>query len=95
MKEIIRFSDIRVSVSRSDVLKLMECGEDNPIYEEVVEEYEELKDALYSLGKPQALFCFDRISEEWAMEKAACRHAGDLFPDHRRRRDQRAQHCVF
>lgn len=69
MKEIIRFSDIRVSVSRSDVLKLMECGEDNPIYEEVVEEYEELKDALYSLGKPQALFCFDRISEEWAMEK--------------------------
>ena len=42
MKEIIRFTDIRVSVSRSDVLNLMECYEDNPIYEEVVEEYEEI-----------------------------------------------------
>lgn len=69
MKEIIRFTDIRVSVSRSDVLNLMECYEDNPIYEEVVEEYEGLKEKLESLGKPQALFCFGTMPDDLSIEE--------------------------
>ena len=69
MKEIIRFTDIRVSVSRSDVLNLMECYEDNPIYEEVVEEYEGLKEKLESLGKPQAIFCFGTMPDDLSIEE--------------------------
>lgn len=69
MNKIIRFSNIPAKVFRRDVLNYMQCYEDSPVYEEVSEEYEEIKDELLSLGKPEALFRFGKMPEELATEE--------------------------
>lgn len=64
MEKIIRFSDIPVEVSSRDVLDYMQCYEDSPVYEDVVREYQEIRDELLSLVKPEALFCFGEMPRE-------------------------------
>lgn len=69
MKEIIKYSDFGVEVSAPEVMQLMSCYPDNPLYEEVASEYEEIKDTLMSLAKPQALIYFGSITEELASDE--------------------------
>ena len=70
MKEILKYSDFGVELSTPYVLQLMDCYPGNPLYEEMEEEYEEIKEMLTSLGKPQALVFFGEMPKELAMEDA-------------------------
>lgn len=63
MKDILTFTHIRAGVSRSDVLNFMECYENSPAYEEIVKEYESIKEDLEGLLRPQAIFSFGTIPE--------------------------------
>lgn len=63
MENIIKYSDFEVEISTSEVMNLLQCDRENPCYEEFQAEYEEIKEELISLGKPQALFCFDQMPE--------------------------------
>lgn len=64
MKEILTFSHIRAGVCRSDVLNVMECYENSPVYEDVVKEYESIKKDLEVMLQPQAVFAFGTVSED-------------------------------
>lgn len=68
MKEIIKYSDFGVELSTPYVLELMGCFPKTPLYEEMKAEYEEIKEELLSLGKPQALVFFGEMPEELAIE---------------------------
>lgn len=68
MRDMIKYTDIRVEINRPDVLNLMGCLQDNPIYEQVLEEYNEIKDTILSLGEPQALFLFGQMPRQIASE---------------------------
>lgn len=63
MNDLVRYSDFRVEPSRPEVMNLMECYEQSPVYEQMTEEYEEIKETLISRGNPQALFCFCEMPE--------------------------------
>lgn len=63
MKDILTFSHIRTSICRSDVLNFMECYENSPVYEEVVKEYESVKEDMESMLQPQAFFSFGTVPE--------------------------------
>lgn len=54
---------------RSAVMKAMDCYEDNPLYEELVEEYEEICDSMLKLAKPVGILGFSTLPEAIATEK--------------------------
>lgn len=63
MKDILRFTDIRVELYRSDVLKCMECYEDSPVFDEVSKEYESIKCQMEKLLQPMAIFAFGEMPD--------------------------------
>lgn len=66
MNKVIRFSDIPAGISCRDVMDMMQCYEESPVYDEMAEEYEAIKEMLLSLGRPEALFCFGEMPESLA-----------------------------
>lgn len=62
MEEILKYSDFGVEVSAPEVMQLLGCSPDNALYEEMMEEYEEIREELTSLGNPQALIYFGEMS---------------------------------
>ena len=51
------------------VLKTMDCYEDSPVYEEVVEEYEENIEEMKRLVEPVGILGMGKLSEAIATEK--------------------------
>lgn len=92
MKEIIKYLDFGVELSTPEVMHFMECYPDNPLYEEMKDEYEEIKDELISLGKPQALFYFGEMPADIANEEAPEGASRCVRTVYGRRRYQRLQH---
>jgi uncharacterized 2Fe-2S/4Fe-4S cluster protein (DUF4445 family) len=66
MKEILIKDNFAIQIEPGPVLQLIQCYKDNPIYEEVLEEFEELKPIILGLIKPKAVICFTVIDEEYA-----------------------------
>lgn len=62
MEELLKYSDFGVEVPTPEVMQLLGCSPDNHLYKEMVDEYEEIKEELTSLGKPQALIYFGQMS---------------------------------
>ena len=52
MEDYRILKDLKVKTDRDQVLKLMDCYEESPVYEEVLEEYEEHIDELRVLAEP-------------------------------------------
>lgn len=69
MKEILTFSHIRAGICRPDVLNVMECYENSPVYEEVADEYESIKADMEAMLQPQAVFAFGTVPENEAINK--------------------------
>lgn len=69
MKEILTFSHVRGDICRSDVLNVMECYENSPVYEEVVKEYESIKKEMEDMLQPQAVFAFGAAPENQTVNK--------------------------
>ena len=66
--EIICLDGFDVRIDKKVVLQLLDCKEDNPIYEEVEEEYEELQEIVYGKIDPHALIKFDEVPKEIAKQ---------------------------
>lgn len=56
-------------IEMEPVLKTMDCYEDSPVYEEVVEEYEENLEDMKKLVKPVGILGMGKLSEATATEK--------------------------
>lgn len=63
MEQVIKLTDFALRPQKEDVLRMMELKEDSPIYEEVLEEYEELKETLAEMCSPAILIRFGTIPE--------------------------------
>lgn len=68
MEEVIKIVRADTQIDRADVLRLLDCHADSPVYEDVIEEYEELESVFYNLVKPQTRILFDEIPPELAGE---------------------------
>lgn len=66
MREILIKDEFHIELDPNAVLRLIQCYEDNPIYHEVLEEYEELKPVVLDRIRPKAVICFTDIEEEYA-----------------------------
>ncbi|MCI6468275.1 MULTISPECIES: ASKHA domain-containing protein [Faecalicatena] len=73
---IIKEFDIKIC--KENVLKLIDCHKDSPIYEEVTEEYEEMLPAVYEKMEPVALLAFESV-EEFQIEGAGNESKEALF----------------
>lgn len=56
--------DLKVTIHRDSVLHQLDCYEDNELYEEVVNEYEEIFDEIFALCDPVFLMEYDTIGPE-------------------------------
>lgn len=62
-EQVIKLTDLPVRTDRADVLRMMELKEDSPVYEEVLEEYEDVKEELEAMCAPAVLIRFGTIPE--------------------------------
>ncbi len=49
-------NDLKVTINREEVFRQIDCHETSDLYEEILEEYEEIEDKMYELCKPVCLF---------------------------------------
>ncbi|WMJ88124.1 ASKHA domain-containing protein [Anaerocolumna sp. MB42-C2] len=67
MEDILFKKEFHIEIEPKNVLQLIQCYEDNPIYEEVLEEYERLKPFVLNRIRPKAVICFTEVKEDYAM----------------------------
>lgn len=60
---------LQAQIDKEEVLKTMDCYEDSPVYEEVVEEYEEIIGEMQALIEPIGIIGLGKITENIATEK--------------------------
>lgn len=65
MREILIKDKFHIELDPKAVLRLIQCYEDNPIYNEVLEEYEDLKPVVLDRIRPKAVICFTDIKEAY------------------------------
>lgn len=66
MEEIITIFLTDAKIDRGNVLQLLHCHQDSPVFEEVMEEYTEVESIFYKLSKPESRMVFDEIPPELA-----------------------------
>lgn len=62
-EQVIKLTDLPVRTDRTDILRMMELREDSPVYEEVLEEYEDMKEELEAMCTPAVLIRFGTIPD--------------------------------
>ncbi len=62
-EQVIKLTDLPVRTDRADILRMMDLREDSPIYEEVLEEYEDIREELEAMCSPAVLIRFGKIPE--------------------------------
>lgn len=60
---------LQAQIDKEEVLKTMDCYEDSPVYDEVLEEYEEIIGEMQTLIEPIGIIGFGKITENIATEK--------------------------
>lgn len=68
MKKIYQRDDFNIQIDRESVFRVMDCYEDSPVYDVVVEEYEERKDKLQELISPCAVLAWDMCDRTYGRE---------------------------
>lgn len=69
MENFYEIDGLKAKMERDSVLKTMDCYQDSPVYEEVVEEYEEIYEEMLSLAEPVGIIGFTVMPEKVATEK--------------------------
>lgn len=69
MQKFYEIDDLVPKLDRQMVLKTMDCYEDNPVYEEMVDEYEAIKDDMLALAKPVGVLGFGVLPKEIETEE--------------------------
>lgn len=70
MENVIKFEHVRTFLDREEVLRNIDCYEDSPIYEEVISEFEEIKEEMMALCEPVLLLKFDVLDDGLVTEDA-------------------------
>lgn len=58
-REVYQRTDFDIQLRREDVFAIMDCHEDSPVYDILVEEYEEWEERISKLVKPCAILVWD------------------------------------
>ena len=74
--------NLKFKIQKESVLKAMDCYEDSPVYEEVVDTYEEIYEEMLSLVEPVGILGFGTLPESVATERSQsgntdCIHGGE------------------
>lgn len=69
MENFYEIDGLKASIDRTSVFNAIDCREDSPVYEEVLEEYEELSKDMRHLVKPIGILGFAALPKELATEK--------------------------
>ncbi|HJD14116.1 MAG TPA: DUF4445 domain-containing protein [Candidatus Ruminococcus avistercoris] len=69
MEQRIKITKFRKNISRETVFQLLNCGEDNPTYQQMTEEFEELLEPVKEKLKPEAVIGFGKVPEELSCDK--------------------------
>ena len=62
----MRINNLKVTINRNLVYRLIDCYEDSPVYEEVEESFNELEEEILKLAEPAGLYGFFRLPKEAA-----------------------------
>lgn len=68
MENIFLDTDFAIKINRDTVLDLISCYKDSPVYEETIEEYEEVLPAVMTALMPKSLFGFGEVEPEEEIE---------------------------
>ena len=66
MEDVLKFFLTEARIDRGNVLQLLHCRQDSPVFDEVMEEYTEVESVFYTLSKPETRILFDEIPPELA-----------------------------
>lgn len=69
MENFYELHNLKFKIQKESVLKAMDCYEDSPVYEEVVDTYEEIYEDMMSLVEPVGILGFGTLPETVATEK--------------------------
>lgn len=69
MENFYELHNLKFKIQKESVLKAMDCYEDSPVYEEVVDTYEEINEEMLSLVEPVGILGFGTLPESVATEK--------------------------
>lgn len=69
MENFYELHNLKFKIEKESVLKAMDCYEDSPVYEEVVDTYEEIYENMLSLVEPVGILGFGTLPESVATEK--------------------------
>ena len=69
MENFYELHNLKFKIQKESVLKAMDCYEDSPVYEEVVDTYEEIYEEMLSLVEPVGILGFGTLPESVATEK--------------------------
>lgn len=69
MENFYELHNLKFKIEKESVLKAMDCYEDSPVYEEVVDTYEEICEDMLSLVEPVGILGFGTLPESVATEK--------------------------
>ena len=78
MEDFYELDHLVPKLDLNAVLKAMDCYEDSPVYEEVVEEYYDICDEMLSLVKPVGILGFGILPKEIETKKIQSRNSGYL-----------------
>ncbi len=68
MNDIRVYEEFQIELDRESVLRLMDCYPDSPVYEEAIEEYEELKPMMLDAVRPRGIICFGMVPVGYEVE---------------------------
>lgn len=69
MKNFYELDGLVPKIELKSTLKAMDCYENSPVYEEVVEEYQEIYEEMLSLAEPAGILGFGTLSAQSATEE--------------------------
>ncbi len=64
--DFFKMTEFNIKLDRDNVFFLMDCKKENPVYEELNSEYDEVETEFLKKLKPVAFYKFGKISEELA-----------------------------
>lgn len=68
MRRLLEKKDFHIEISQKEVFELMDCYEDSPVYDAVLEEWEEWKDQVQQLAKPGAVVVIDKSERSYGRQ---------------------------
>lgn len=69
MEQFYILDGLKTKIEMEQVLQFIDCTCDSPVYEEFVEEYQEIQDEIASLIKPVGILGFGKLTQATATEK--------------------------